>query len=61
MDMPPSGSSTRLLGNFLSGMETGQGQRPEEVRVLLGNFLSGMETGPLERQRCRFSRPWKLP
>ena len=45
-----------LLGNFLSGMETGRTVRPRRSHGRLGNFLSGMETPEdLWDQRYPFS------
>ena len=50
-----------LLGNFLSGMETGLYAWAEGTGPNLGNFLSGMETEPVELEELAMRLPWKLP
>ena len=54
-------NDTKLLGNFLSGMETSFALTELTPRSCLGNFLSGMETWRRVSPIRASSRPWKLP
>ena len=51
----------RVLGNFLSGMETDGRLRGDAGPFSLGNFLSGMETYFITKGVPLWQHPWKLP